>query len=137
MKRNRINILELIERVEKEGIVRTAAHYGISRVTLNHILKDLNEKDILVGRRFRVKYARLGFVDVMIGINCEPQFLMHVKDELVKIGAIKELYRVSGDHDFIARAAGSKGEVENLMKTIEKIEGVKNVYPAFIEDIIK
>ncbi len=136
MKRNRINIVNFLEKVEEKGIVKAAEEYNISRVTAHSIIKDLEEKGIIIGKELRINYKILGLVDALIGVNCKPQNLMNVKEELSKLNA-KEIYRTSGDHDFIVRLVGEKEEIESTINKIEKIEGVENVYPAFIEDILK
>ncbi|MEM0159235.1 MAG: hypothetical protein QXT89_00465 [Candidatus Micrarchaeaceae archaeon] len=116
---------------------RVAALCGISKGTLRNRLNAMSKSGLLLGYEPRVRFKQLGMEDVLVGLDVDPGSYMDSLDALKRLDFVKELYLTSGDHSAIARIVVQRDELRARLKDMEKISGVRHIYPAVINEIAK
>ncbi|MEM0378023.1 MAG: Lrp/AsnC family transcriptional regulator [Thermosphaera sp.] len=124
-----------------------------ARKTYSEIADKLNLSDVAIIKRVRKletegvirKYAlvvdagKIGFKKISFtGINVKPERLFEVVRILKEKDYIKYLAITSGDHELLAVIwARDSEELQRIHMEISSIEGVINIYPAILTDIVK
>jgi Lrp/AsnC family transcriptional regulator for asnA, asnC and gidA len=130
--------IELIEDLEKDvRLEDIAKRHKISIATIRNHIKKLEEENIILGKKYRLRYKRIGMQEIILGLEVKPENLLDVINKLKKEKAVKELYRTSGDHVLIAMIIASNEGASDVLERIKNIEGVSKIYPSFVEEIEK
>jgi DNA-binding Lrp family transcriptional regulator len=66
-----------------------------------------------------------------------PEKFREVLSRLGKIEEISELYATSGDHVAIFVAVVPSQRVNSFISGIERIEGIRKVYPSLVQEVLK
>jgi len=130
-----LTILRELEKGEK--LEDIAKRHKIAIATIRNHIKRLEDKGIIVDKKYRLRYKLLGMQQIILGLDVRPENLLEVIKKLKALKNIDELYRTSGDHVLIANMIGKGEELAEELERIKKIEGVNNIYPAFVEEIEK
>ncbi|MEL9998932.1 MAG: Lrp/AsnC family transcriptional regulator [Thermoplasmata archaeon] len=109
---------------------------GVSKATIGNRLKNL-EKSVIIDYRARVDFNLLSMDDVIVGFDIMPEKYMDAINELSKLDFVFELYLTSGDHVAVARIVADKSEINEKMAKISSIQGIRKIYPAFVQKVVK
>ena len=130
-----LTILRELEKGEK--LEDIAKRHKIAIATIRNHIKRLEDKGIIVDKKYRLRYKLLGMQQIILGLDVRPENLLEVIKKLKALKNIDELYRTSGDHVLIANMIGKGDKLAEELERIKKIEGVNKIYPAFVEEIEK
>jgi len=124
-----------------------------ARKTFSEIADKLKLSDVAVIKRVRklesdgvirryaliVDPAKIGYKKISFtGINVRPEKLFEIVATLKAKDYVKYLAITSGDHELIAVIWARDGEeLQRIHQEILSIEGVLNIYPAILADIVK
>ncbi|MCL4372423.1 Lrp/AsnC ligand binding domain-containing protein, partial [Candidatus Marsarchaeota archaeon] len=100
-------------------------------------IAQLSDKSVIIGYKARARLGRLGMSEAIVGLDIMPESYAKAIESLSKLDFVKELYRASGDHSAIAIITADSEEIDEKMKRMMAIEGVRNTYPSYIQEVIK
>ncbi len=109
---------------------------GISKATVGNRLKNL-EGNVILGYKARVDFSLLSMDEIFLGLDISPENYMDAVEQIKKFDFVKELYLTSGDHVAIARIVAEKDRTKEIMEKLGSVEGIRKMYPAFVQKIIK
>ncbi len=136
----RISNLQLIKLLEENGrakYVEIAKKLGVSETAIRKRIRKLVKEGILKFT-INVNFKKIGCIEVIIGVDTVPEKYFTVVDKLIKMKEVKELYYSTGDHALLIKSWFENNEkVRELVRKIEKIEGVTRVCPAIILERVK
>ncbi|MCL5434633.1 MAG: Lrp/AsnC family transcriptional regulator [Candidatus Marsarchaeota archaeon] len=118
-------------------IAKLAQALGVSRGTVRNRLASLKSSKVLIGYKARARLKQLGMDEALVGIDILPEKYLDVISRLRDTESVKELYRTSGDHSAIALMVADSGAIESEISKLKGIEGVRNVYPSFVQETVK
>lgn len=124
-----------------------------SRKSFRDIAKSLKLSDVAVIKRVKKlessgvirKYTiivdpfKLGFMKISFtGINVKPEKMFEVIMQLKEKDFIKYIAITTGDHEIIAIMwASDSDELRKYHEEIKRIDGVIDIYPAILTDVVK
>lgn len=114
-----------------------AKRLSVSKGTVRNRLMRLSKNNTIVGFKARVRFKQLGMEEVMVGFDIAPEHYVSAIGSLKRKDFVREVYRTSGDHSAMAVVIGGESEVEGRLRELEKIGGVRHVYPSFIQETVK
>ena len=132
-----LKIISILEKDGRTSIRDIAKECGVSAGTARNRLINLKKQGTIVGYKVRVRPSVFDYEDALIGFDIAPESFVRALEEIRLKGFIKELYRTAGDHVAIARIEVDKGSAAKRIEELESIKGVRKVYPAFIQEIVK
>ncbi|MCI4434799.1 MAG: AsnC family transcriptional regulator [Euryarchaeota archaeon] len=109
---------------------------GVSKATVGNRLKNL-EKNAIIDYKARVDFNLFSMDDVIVGLDIMPEKYIDAIENISRLEFVIELYLTSGDHVAIARIISDKNEVQDKIAMIGRIDGVRKIYPAFVQKIVK
>ncbi|MGC8572361.1 MAG: Lrp/AsnC family transcriptional regulator [Candidatus Micrarchaeia archaeon] len=109
----------------------------VSRGTIRLRIKKLIEAGIIAGYNANIRYQNIGMTESILGLDIAPESYIAVLDSLKKLEFVKHLYRTSGDHAAIAIIVSDSNMIDKNIEILKNIKGIKNIYPAFIQEILK
>ena len=113
LKLSDVAVIKRVKRLESDGVIRRYA---------------------LIVDPARIGYKKISFT----GINVRPEKLFEIVATLRAKDYVKYLAITSGDHELIAVIWARDGEeLLRIHQEILSIEGVLNIYPAILADIVK
>lgn len=118
-------------------IAKLAQALGVSRGTVRNRLASLKSSKVLIGYKARARLKQLGMDEALVGIDILPEKYLDVISRLRDTESVKELYRTSGDHSAIVLMVADSGAIESEISKLKGIEGVRNVYPSFVQETVK
>lgn len=130
-------ILEEMQKNPEATIQEIANSLAISKGTVRNRIYRMKENGLIFGFKLRVSYRQMGLEDAFIGLDISPENFISVLDEIKNFSFVKELYSTTGDHVAIAYIVEDSRNIENCVKKINEVNGVRKVYPAFVQKIIK
>jgi Lrp/AsnC family transcriptional regulator for asnA, asnC and gidA len=108
-----VAVIKRVKRLESDGVIRRYA---------------------LIVDPAKIGYKKISFT----GINVMPEKLFEIVATLKAKDYVKYLTITSGDHELIAVIWARDGEeLLRIHQEILSIEGVLNIYPAILADIVK
>jgi len=131
-------ILGILKNNSRASYTEIGKMLNLSEGAIRKRVRKMIEEGIIRKFTIIIDYKKFGKVESLTGINVSPESLLRVIEEIKKIDKIDRIYITSGDHNLIVDiVASSFEELDEIHKKIESIEGVINVYPAPILEIIK
>jgi len=131
-------ILKILKNNSRTSYTEIGKMLNLSEGAIRKRIKKLVGEGIIKKFTVIIYYKKIGKVESLTGINVSPEKLLKVIEEVKKIDKIDRIYITSGDHNLIVDiVADSFEELDEIHRKIESIEGVINVYPAPILEIIK
>ncbi len=97
----------------------------------------MEREGIIVKCRGKFNYKKLGLSEVIVGLDISPEQYVNTLQKIKEVDYVKELYSTSGDHSAIAIIICGENEVYEYIRRMERIEGVRKVYPAIVNSVIK
>lgn len=131
-------IKELMENARKP-FREIAMKLKLSDVAVIKRVRKLEERGVIRKYALIVNPASLGYNKISFtGINVKPDKLFEVASKLREKEYVKYIALTSGDHELLAVIwARDSEELKKIHEEIKNIEGVINIYPAILTDIIK
>jgi Lrp/AsnC family transcriptional regulator for asnA, asnC and gidA len=113
LKLSDVAIIKRVRKLESDGVIRRYA---------------------LIVDPAKIGYKKISFT----GINVKPEKLFEIVATLKAKDYVKYLAITSGDHELIAVIWARDGEeLQKIHQEILSIDGVLNIYPAILADIVK
>lgn len=121
-----IELLRILERDARTGVVVLAATVGVSRNTVQARIKRLEEAGILAGYRPEFEMAKAGLVvQAHIALEIEQGSLAAITDELIAIPQVLEVHATTGREDLLVRVAtATQPDLQALIERIVSMHGV-------------
>ena len=132
-----LKIINILENNSRMSIKNIAKECNLNQGTIRNRIERLKKNSIILGYKARIKYDTIGMEEVILRINIAPEYFIQVMKELKSNPYTKELYKTSGDHSAIAVIIATHDKMDELLPKIQKMNGIINVYPAFIQGIVK
>jgi len=131
-------IKELMENARKP-FREIALKLKLSDVAVIKRVRKLEARGVIKKYALVVDPASLGYSKISFtGINVKPDKLFEVVSKLREKEYVKYLAITSGDHELLAVIWARDGdELQKIHEEIRSIEGVVNIYPAILADIVK
>ena len=138
----RISEIDIIKELEKDAsqtYTQIAKKFGVTEAAIRKRIKNLIEKGIIERYNVEINYKRLGFeIFAIIGIDCKPECMMKLAEELKKEENIRKIFTTSGDHSILIEAVfKTSEEFSRFLKKLEKKKGTLRVCPSIIVSRIK
>ncbi len=131
-------ITELLKNGRK-SFVDIANKLNVSETAVRKRVKKMEEEGIITGYSVEINPRELGFgVKALIGLDTTPQRYVAVIQNLKKNDTILSLYSSSGDH-MIMMECWFENDVKlnEFLEHLEQINGVIDICPTIITDLIK
>jgi len=121
-----VQLLELLMRDARTGVVALATRLGVSRNTVQSRLKRLEDVGLVTGYRPELCLAQVGAaILAFIGLETEQGRLSAVVRELSVIPQVLEVHATTGREDLLVRvAAMDQPQLQRLIEQIVLIPGV-------------
>ena len=121
-----VQLLEILARDARTGIVALASTLGISRNTVQSRLKRLEDDGLLIGYRPELCLPRAGIsVLAFIGLEIVQGRLAAVVNDLTAIAQVLEIHATTGREDLLVRVATlDQAGLQDLIERIVVIDGV-------------
>jgi len=134
-----LKILSLLAQNSRTPSTRIARVLGISDVAVKKRIVKLEKEGVIKGYKLEVDPSKLGYSSVAyVGVNVNSESLLDVAKELSAREDVVFVALTSGDHDVMIELWARDGsEMQLKLKEIRSLEGVKNVYPAIVLEVIK
>ena len=130
-------IIDLLNKNGRMSAMDMAKTLNVSKGTVRNKLIGLYKENVIFGYNARVRYKMLGMDEAIVGFEIAPEFYTKALAAIKALEFVKEVYRTSGDHSAMARVVSDADEIDKHIESLEGIEGIKKVYPSFIQEIIK
>ncbi len=130
-------LLSMLEKNAKMTNQEIADNVGLTEGAVRRRIKVLEQSGIVVGYKARIKYHLLDKTHMIVGLDISPESFNSVILKLKGLPEINELYTTTGDHVAIFVAAVKSSQANEFVKRIEGIKGIRHVYPAFVQEIVK
>lgn len=121
-------ILEEMQKNPEATFQEIANSLAISKGTVRNRIYRMKENGLIFGFKLRVSYRQMGLEDAFIGLDISPENFISALDEIKKFSFVKELYSTTGDHVAIAYIVEDSRNIENCVKKINEVNGVRKVY---------
>ncbi len=113
LKLSDVAVIKRVRRLESMGVIRKYA---------------------LIVDPFKLGYTKISFT----GVNVKPERMFEVMEKLKEKEYVKYMAVTTGDHEIIAVIwAKDSEELLKYHEEIKKMEGVTDIYPAILIDVIK
>lgn len=121
-----VELLEMLARDARAGVVELASTLGISRNTVQSRLKRLEEGGLLVGYRAELDLAQAGIAtQAFIGLEVQQGRLTPIVNALIEIPQVLEIHATTGREDLLVRVATeTQAGLQQLIEVIVGIPGV-------------
>ena len=112
---------------------------GISDVAVRKRVIRLERSGVILGYTVVLNPKALGYsVVALTGVDVEPGALMRVARELASREYVRSAWITAGDHEIMLEIwARDEGEMEEILREIEEMRGVKRVCPAVVTERLK
>lgn len=129
-----INLLYCNGEISSDEI---ASKLDISKGTVRNRLIKLKDEGIIKNYSIRARWQKMGMAEAIVGLEIAPENYIQATKDIASYDWVNELYRVSGDHSAIAIVVSDNDTIQDKVADLLKVKGVKNVYPSFVQDLIK
>ena len=133
------DIIRILLRNSRKSFVEIADELKVTESAVRKRIRKMEKQGIIERYSIDINPEKLGFgMRIILGIDTSPQTYISTIQKLKGYEEILRVYASSGDH-MIMLDCWIKDDVEyeRFIKTINEIEGIKDICPAIINDIIK
>jgi len=133
-------ILEILQKNARTPYTQIAKEVGLSEGAIRKRIEALEKKGVIKKYVAIIDPKKIGYNSItLLGIDTEPTKLLEIANEISKLKEAKNVYLSTGDHMIMAEIWAKDGkELSNILANkIAKIEGVKRICPAIIQEKIK
>ncbi len=112
---------------------------NVSPGTVRNRLIVMEKNKEIIGYVTRFNGKKLGIDEAILGLDIMPEHYIDTLEKIKSIAFVKDLFSTSGDHSAIAVIfSGLEGKTINeCISEIEKVDGVRTVYPSIVNNTIK
>ena len=134
-----LKIIKMLAENSRISATKIARALGISDVAVKKRITKLERDEVIKGYRLEVDPKKLGFSSVAyVGVNVRPASLLDVARKLSLRDDVVFVALTSGDHDIMIELWAENGiNMQSKLNEIKAIEGVSNVYPAIVLEVLK
>ncbi len=127
-----IKILLNNSRISNTKIARLL---NISEASVRKRIKKIMKIGVIKKFTVELNYNLLGYKRVFIGLNIDKDKIFNILEKISKNKNINNIYLTGGDHDILIDFLYSKPEeLDEYIKYLQSIEGVKSVWPTIVID---
>ncbi len=121
-----VELLRLLEKDARSGVVELAARAGVSRNTVQARLRRMEDGGLITGYRPEIDLARAGLVvHAFVALETHQGSLSAIVDEVSRIPQVIEVHTVTGREDLLVRvASATQPDLLDLISTIVAFPGV-------------
>lgn len=132
-------VIKELLRNGRKSFVDIASELNVTETAIRKRVKKMEEEGIITRYSIEINPKRLGFgVKALIGLDTSPQRYLTVIQKLKKKDKILKLYSASGDHMIMMECWFiDDKKLTEFLEHLEKINGVIDVCPTIITDLIK
>ncbi|MEM3781828.1 MAG: Lrp/AsnC family transcriptional regulator [Candidatus Micrarchaeaceae archaeon] len=130
-------LLALLERNADMTNQELASKLGLTEGAVRKRIKKLESERIVIGYKARIRYQVADKTMLIVGLDIAPERFNDVISRLKERKEIAELYATTGDHAAIFVASTGSSNASNFIREIERMDGIRRVYPAFVQDVVK
>ena len=132
-------VIKELLRNGRKSFVDIAAELNVTETAVRKRVKKMEEEGIITRYSVEINPRELGFgVKALIGLDTTPQRYLAVIQKLKKNDMILSLYSSSGDHMIMMECWFEDDEkLTDFLEHLEKMNGVIDVCPTIITDLIK
>lgn len=121
-----VDLLEMLARDARAGVLELASRLGISRNTVQSRLKRIEEGGLVAGYRPELDLARIGIAtQAFIGLEVQQGRLGPIVEALIGIPQVLEIHATTGREDLLVRVATETQA--GLQQLIEQVVGIPGV----------
>jgi Lrp/AsnC family transcriptional regulator for asnA, asnC and gidA len=132
-------VIKELLRNGRKSFVDIANVLNVTETAIRKRVKKMEEGGIIIKYSVEINPRELGFgVKALIGLDTTPQRYLAVIQRLKKNDEILRLYSSSGDHMIMMECWFENDErLNDFQEQLEKIDGVIDICPTIITDLIK
>ncbi|OSC27085.1 AsnC family transcriptional regulator [Mycobacterium vulneris] len=121
-----VDLLEMLARDARAGVLELASRLSISRNTVQSRLKRLEEGGLVAGYRPELDLARVGIAtQAFIGLEVQQGRLGPIVEALIGIPQVLEIHATTGREDLLVRVATeTQAGLQQLIEQVVDIPGV-------------
>lgn len=121
-----VDLLEMLARDARVGVVELASRLGISRNTVQSRLKRLEESGLVAGYRPELDLAQAGIAtQAFLGLEVQQGRLGSIVEALIGIPQVLEIHATTGREDLLVRVATeTQAGLQQLIEQVVAIPGV-------------
>ena len=134
-----LDIVRILLNNGRKSFVEIAKELDVTETAIRKRVRRMEKEGIIHSYTTEINPKKLGYgVKAVIGIDTTAQRYMPEIQQLRKVKEILRLYSSSGDHMIMMECWFENHEMlDTFQKDLEKIEGIKDICPAIITEIIK
>ena len=130
-------IIDLLGKNGRMSAIEMSKVLKVSKGTVRNRLIGLYKENIILGYNARIRYKMLGMDEALVGFEIAPESYMKALTAIKGLDFVKEVYRTSGDHAAMALVIANTDQMDKIIEDLQAIDGVRKVYPSFVQEIIK
>ena len=128
-------IIKILVNNSRISNTKIAKLLNISEASVRKRIKKIMKHGIIKKFTVELNYNLLGYKRVFIGLNIDKDKIFNILEKISKNKNIKDIYLTGGDHDILIDFLYSKPEeLDEYIKYLQSIEGVKSVWPTIVID---
>jgi len=128
-------IIKILINNSRISNTKIAKLLNISEASVRKRIKKIMKIGIIKKFTVELNYNLLGYKRVFIGLNIDKDKIFNILEKVSKNKNIINIYLAGGDHDILIDFLYSKPEeLDEYIKYLQSIEGVKSVWPTIVID---
>jgi len=134
-----LDIIKILLNNGRKSFVEIAKVLNVTETAVRKRVKRMEKEGVIHSYTTEINPKKLGYgVKAVIGIDTTAQRYMPIIQQLRKTKEILRLYSSSGDHMIMMECWFENHEMlDNFQMDLEKIDGIIDICPAIITEIIK
>ena len=133
-------ILEILKKDSRTAFTGIAKTLNVSEATIRKRVKNLEEKNVIVGYTIKINRPELGYNTMAyVGLDVEPSMFLDAARKMTEIEEVKYVATSTGDHMIMTEIVTKDGKelMRIISEKIGKIKGVHRICPAIILEVLK
>ena len=128
-------IIKILINNSRISNTKIAKLLNISEASVRKRIKKIMKIGIIKKFTVELNYNLLGYKRVFIGLNIDKDKIFNILEKVSKNKNIINIYLAGGDHDILIDFLYSKPEeLDEYIKHLQSIEGIKSVWPTIVID---
>ena len=135
-----LKILEILKKDSRTAFTEIAKMLNVSEATVRKRVKNLEEKNVIVGYTIKINKSKLGYnTEAYVGLDVEPSQFLDAAKKMTEIEEVKYVATSTGDHMIMTEIVTKDGKelMRIISEKIGKIKGVHRICPAIILEVLK
>ena len=128
-------IIKILINNSRISNTKIAKLLNISEASVRKRIKKIIKIGIIKKFTVELNYNLLGYKRVFIGLNIDKDKIFNILEKVSKNKNIINIYLAGGDHDILIDFLYTKPEeLDEYIKYLQSIEGIKSVWPTIVID---